>query len=272
MPFTLSHAIVALPFARGRVPAAAVAIGAMAPDAPLFFRVGVDYYATHTFPGMFLVGLPVAVLLLLVWRMLLRPAAAELAPAWLRTRLPSGWRSSAMDGWCSTWGGRVASGRQRAAAIALVTAGLGIGIVSHVVWDSFTHSGRQGSAIFPGIAEEWGPLPGYEWLQHGSTVLGLAVLAIWAVLRVRQTPAVPFQPASPGWLRVLLAASVPGCLAVGAAFVATVTGPPSLGTLRDFAFLSGTAGAAGILIVTAVCALLAQTFAHRAVLATRRAP
>lgn len=272
MPFTLSHAVVALPFARGRVPAAAVAIGAMTPDAPLFFRVGVDYFATHTFPGMFLVGLPVAVALLLAWRMLLRPAAPELAPAWLRSRLPGGWRTSAADGWWSTWGGRAASGRQRVVAIALVTAGLGIGIVTHVVWDSFTHSGRQGSAIFPAIGEQWGPLPGYEWLQHTSSVLGLAVLAVWAIRRARRTPTVSYHPVSPGWLRVLLAAAVPGCLVLGAGFVVAVTGPPSLSGLRDFVFLSGTAGAAAILIVAAACAVLAQIFAHRAATATRRAP
>lgn len=38
MPFTPSHAIVALPFVRSPLAPAAVAVGAMAPDLPLFTR------------------------------------------------------------------------------------------------------------------------------------------------------------------------------------------------------------------------------------------
>lgn len=36
MPFTISHAVVALPFRHTVLPAAAVAVGSMAPDAVLF--------------------------------------------------------------------------------------------------------------------------------------------------------------------------------------------------------------------------------------------
>ncbi|WKK73055.1 DUF4184 family protein [Rathayibacter oskolensis] len=39
MPFTPSHAVVALAFSNGRIPAAAVAVGAMAPDVGLYLPV-----------------------------------------------------------------------------------------------------------------------------------------------------------------------------------------------------------------------------------------
>lgn len=47
MPFTPAHAVVALPFARTPLVPAAIAIGAMAPDVPLFFRVGPGYWVTQ---------------------------------------------------------------------------------------------------------------------------------------------------------------------------------------------------------------------------------
>jgi hypothetical protein len=49
MPFTVSHAVVALPFVRTPLLPAAIAIGAMTPDLPLFVRgTPVSYQLTHT--------------------------------------------------------------------------------------------------------------------------------------------------------------------------------------------------------------------------------
>ena len=83
MPFTPSHAVVALPFVGTRLVPAAIAVGAMAPDLPLFVRSSpLGYARTHD-----LAWLPATVLLalvlLLVWRSILRPASRELAPRWL---------------------------------------------------------------------------------------------------------------------------------------------------------------------------------------------
>ena len=49
MPFTPSHAVVALPFVRTPLLPTAIAIGAMTPDLPLFLRgTPLSYQATHT--------------------------------------------------------------------------------------------------------------------------------------------------------------------------------------------------------------------------------
>ena len=49
MPFTPSHAVVALPFLRTPLLPAAIAIGAMAPDFPLFVRgLPLHYGLTHS--------------------------------------------------------------------------------------------------------------------------------------------------------------------------------------------------------------------------------
>ena len=97
MPFTPSHAVVALPFVRTPLVPAAIAIGAMAPDLPLFVRgLPLHYGRTHD-----LMWLPVTLVfalgLLLVWRSLLRPAVRELSPTWLAVRLPGEWDRAAMS-------------------------------------------------------------------------------------------------------------------------------------------------------------------------------
>ena len=49
MPFTPSHAVVALPFLRTPLVPAAIAVGAMAPDLPLFLRgMPLHYGLTHS--------------------------------------------------------------------------------------------------------------------------------------------------------------------------------------------------------------------------------
>src|SRR5687768_94540 len=91
MPFTPSHAVVALPFVRTPLVPAAIAIGAMTPDLPLFVRgLPLHYGRTHAFEWVPLTVV-LALALLLMWRCVLRPAARELAPAWLARRLPEEW-------------------------------------------------------------------------------------------------------------------------------------------------------------------------------------
>ena len=86
MPFTPSHAVVALPFVRTPLLPAAVAVGAMTPDLPLFLRgTPLSYQATHT--NLLLSGL-LALALLVLWYGLLRPAVRELSPDVLARRLP----------------------------------------------------------------------------------------------------------------------------------------------------------------------------------------
>jgi hypothetical protein len=178
VPFTPSHAIVALPFARTPLPAGAVAVGAMAPDLPLVFPGVVTYGQTHGFPSLLVTSLPLALVLYAVWRVALRPAASGLLPSeTLRSRVPWNWD-------------RVTRPERPLVAGLLVVAAALIGVVSHVVWDLFTHPGRLGSEWIPSLADSWGPIDGTTWLQYGSSVLGLVGVGVWAALALRQAGAV----------------------------------------------------------------------------------
>lgn len=248
MPFTPSHAIVALPFIRTPIPAGAVAVGAMAPDLPLFFPWVAPYAVTHGFPGLLVVSLPIAVVLYAVWRLVIRPAAsALLLSEALRARMPWAWDRV----------GRPE--RPVRSAVFVVVAAL-IGVVTHVFWDLFTHPGRLGSEWFPVLGEQWGPVEGTTWLQHGFSALGLAGLAVWAVLALRRAGVVHrSDPRSVGVVRVAAWVSA-GLLLVGSfASHAVRDGfPGSYQQLRDTAFDVGTLAGAAILVVALAASIVVR--------------
>ena len=187
MPFTPSHAVVALPFVRTPLVPAAIAIGAMTPDLPLFVRgLPLHYGLTHAFAWLPATVL-LAFVLLLLWRCVLRPGARELAPRWLASRLPAEWDAGAGPALRETVAFDPGSrSRMPWRGPALLVTSLLIGVVSHIVWDLFTHEGRWGVAAVPGLESSWGPFPGYKWLQHASGVIGLAVIAVWMLVWLRR--------------------------------------------------------------------------------------
>ena len=221
MPFTPSHAVVALPFVRTPLVPAAIAIGAMTPDLPLFLRgVGLRYSFTHTFENVLWTAL-VAFVLFLLWRVLLRPAVGELSPLSLARRLPAEWQQTGITAARSA----VGVGEPRRAYPVLLAVSLILGVLSHIVWDLFTHEGRWGVEILPALGMMWGPLTGFKWLQHGSSAAGLLILGVWAWRRLRDAaPRVISERAVPAGVRIawwsslpviLLAAIIIGYLAYG---------------------------------------------------------
>lgn len=253
MPFTVSHAVVAVPAVRGPLPAAAVAAGAMAPDVPLFLPGGLSYAETHGFPSLLVTALPVAVVLLGIWSLLLRPAAGALLPATIASRVPAAWADRPRP----TWGG---------AAWALVA--LLLGVLSHVVWDAFTHEGRVGSALLPALAEPWGPLPGFRWLQYGSSVGGLAVLLVAGALHLRRAdPRPPHAVQVARGDRALRRGLAVALLVIGLAAVlvpVAVDGVPrDLDALRGVVFSAITQGGACAAVAIALAALAVPVLRQR---------
>ena len=221
MPFTPSHAVVALGFVRTPLVPAAVAIGAMTPDLPLFTRgMALSYSFTHA-PQNLLWTTLIAFALFLLWRGVLRPVAPALAPEWVRRRLPGDWRMPAS----ASVRGALGAGAGRAYPV-LLALSLAIGVVTHIVWDAFTHEGRWGVNAIAALGEMWGPLPGYKWLQHGSSLLALAIIGIWAVVWMLRRRPVPAGPRGiPGWVAAAWAVSLPALLAAATAWTLAQRGP-----------------------------------------------
>lgn len=216
MPFTPSHAIVALPFIRTPLVPAAIAVGAMTPDLPLFTRgLGVDYTVTHDLRWLPLTT-AIALGLLLVWRLLLRPACRPLAPRRLGARLPAEWdrgpRATAAETFVSMRG------------VILLLVAVALGVVSHILWDAFTHESRFGTVLLPALDERWGPLLGYKWLQYGSSVGGAIVLAVAGAIWLRGRVPCPVDPA-PLVLRLSWWLSLPAMLIVAVGLGRMAYGP-----------------------------------------------
>lgn len=211
MPFTPSHAVAALPFVRTPLIPAAIAVGAMTPDLPLFVRAYVPSYAhTHHF-GWLPVTILLALVLLLIWRCVLRPASRALVPTFIAERLPSEWDAGALAALRETFGLLPVEGASPAhrprwhrtlGGTALLVLSLAVGVATHIVWDLFTHEGRAGTDLFPVLDETWGPLTGYKWLQHGSSVVGLLILALWGAHWLANRTRTPRMSDIAPWVRV----------------------------------------------------------------------
>ncbi|CAD5139993.1 Cell wall anchor protein [Microbacterium sp. Nx66] len=217
MPFTPSHAIVALPFVRTPLVPAAIAIGAMTPDISLFLRnVGLNYGFLHDPVNLVWTTL-LALGLFLLWRVLLRPATLELLPGWVSVRLPAGWGATgyraAIEALSRDDRPRYAGWRPLYPFLLVFSTMLGV--LSHILWDAFTHDSRWGVDLLPALADSWGPFDGYKWLQYGSSALGLLGLAIWAALRLRRaTPRADARRVLPTFVRVAWWLSLPVILVI----------------------------------------------------------
>jgi hypothetical protein len=174
VPFTPSHAAAILPFLRTPLPASALVVGSIAPDIPYYLPVDFPW-RTHTALGVVTTDLVLGVLAWAVWHALLSEPALAGSPAGLRARLagvPLGLPV------------RVASLRR----LVLVVLAVAVGAGSHVLWDEFTHPRRWGTEHAAVLADTWGLLPGYRWLQYAGGLVGAAVLLVWFVLWWRRTP------------------------------------------------------------------------------------
>jgi hypothetical protein len=174
MPFTFAHPAAVLPLRRVSqkyLSFTALIIGSMAPDAEYFIRMQVDSRYFHTTQGLLYFDLPVGLLLYMMHKYILRPATMVHLPDSLARRFTG-----------------LQQERPRSAADWLVICmSLLAGAVSHLLWDSFTHSRGYFVRHYAPLQKEI-PIPGdtmqiFLILQQGSTVLGLLALA-WTIYRL----------------------------------------------------------------------------------------
>jgi hypothetical protein len=244
VPFTISHAAAAVPlrrFGKLRLPLAAVMIGSMSPDYAYFMAGGFERVDTHSVPGVFGFCWPLSVVLWLAFVHLLEgPTTALLPEAW-RSRFPPSTREISVR------------------TLALASVAVLLGAFTHIIWDSFTHPGTAMTNAIPVLREVAVRFDGWHlrWfavLQLLSSVLGLAVLGIWAW---KQPPGrfprpAPHAPVSNQLrLRAILAiVAISSALAV-AGYLAHADAHPKV---RVFYFLIG--GMTGLMLAWCIVAVL----------------
>lgn len=213
MPFTLAHPAAAVPLRRvlGRSGVlSALIIGSLTPDFAYFLPWNVDLMqargGTHSLLGIFWFCLPLGLLAFWVFHAVVKHPALLLLPERLRARL-----APIANG---------ASSLSRSSFWAVVLS-LGVGALTHVVWDGFTHYGAPGMQLLPVLGTTVAHVFGrtvrlYNVLQHASTLLGLSLLIWWTVrwYRTAQAPG-PAGPRLPERTRVLLVVTIMMVTALG---------------------------------------------------------
>jgi Domain of unknown function (DUF4184) len=189
MPFTLSHAAAAIPFRKLRPVWPALVIGTFAPDLQYFIWISDEDRSGHHFPGILLLSIPLALLLLWLFERFVKGPAIELLPESLQRRLQDKVQPLSFRGW-----------RQFASIVLWIA----VGVATHILWDQFTHQHTWMTAHWD-LLHQAVPIPFRapaamtKVLQHASTVLGLLVLVAWVAAWYRRTAPVPltsFHPMS----------------------------------------------------------------------------
>lgn len=245
MPLTFAHPAAVLPLMRGPLVTTALVAGAIAPDVPYFLRALripvsaqswweplLNATTTHGWPGALTIALPVALVLHLALTACARPA---------RWALPVD-RSEGPD--------RPAPARR----LGWVVLSLALGILTHVVWDSFTHGdGWVVQNVAALRAHAVGSLTWARLLQHLSTAVGLTAILVTAWRR-RDTWLVSSDDVRRARFRRVLAAAAASTV-LGVLAVTFVRHEPGAGTER---LLSSAAIGAGLgaAAAAAVLALL----------------
>lgn len=240
MPLTLSHPAAVLPLRRLGLPATVLVIASMTPDLPLYLGWRGGYQLTHSPLGVVTMDIALGVGVAAWWTFVMRDVLVDAAPTVVRRRLAARARLSRRD-WLL------------APAAALLAA------MTHVAWDGFTHAGWWGYDRVAWLRTDHAGLPGVKWSQHGSSVIGLAIVLVAAAAYLRSRDPVGGARAP----RVLPTASLPVVVAL-AGLVAGVSAVGRLSSgLQSMAFHGVVNGlvvlAAGLLVMTLAWHLVARS-------------
>lgn len=163
MPNPIAHPAASIPFTKTGLVFSALVIGSIAPDFGYFFQVGEGYFM-YTLPGLFLFDLPVALVLLWLFNTFAKWPLLSLLPIGLQRRLYEPAR-------------RFSFGPIKHFGIILLS--LLVGSITHILWDSFTHSYGWMVEHFSFFSTRIRGIPLYDLLQNLSTLVGIGLLIYW---------------------------------------------------------------------------------------------
>lgn len=169
MPFTLSHAAVVIPFRRTRLITSALVLGCFAPDFPYLRYLTPHGSYGHTFQGIFVLDLPLALLALWLFHMFIKQPMLMFLTSGFRRRLKTSVNSFPF------W---------PAKRLSLIILSILIGAATHLLWDAFTHrtSWFYKNWAFLRINVRLmaaGEMQMYKVLEYVSSVFGLVVVIVW---------------------------------------------------------------------------------------------
>lgn len=164
MPLTFAHPAAVLPFSRNSkyVNFLAMVLGSMSPDFEYFLRGKPYGEIGHTFVGFVVFNLPIVVVVYLLYKICIHRTLFSHLPSLLQ----------------DTYSQKTSSTRLLKVFVFLYSALFGM--LTHVIWDSFTHLEGLMVRNLP-ILTYTVPIfdftiPIFKFLQHGGTLAGILVI------------------------------------------------------------------------------------------------
>ncbi len=170
MPFTLSHPAIVLPLSRIQskyISTSCLVVGSITPDFEYFITMKLTGRFSHSLPGVFAFDLPVALALVFIFHLVVKKPMINRLPTYFHARLITLRDVDFVGQFKKYFPGYILC--------------LFVGIFSHLLWDSFTHSNAVPVQLWPVLAERidvavlpaW---PLFRYVQHGSTLIGAIVI------------------------------------------------------------------------------------------------
>ncbi|QPC48243.1 DUF4184 family protein [Mangrovibacillus cuniculi] len=174
MPLTFAHPAAVLPFSRRSkyINFSAMVIGSMSPDFEYFLRGQPMGSTGHSLAGFLTLNLPLVAIVYFIYHYFVHET--------LLNHLPFFLQESSINRPTSSKGLKI---------VVFCYSAL-FGMFTHVAWDSFTHLNGKVVQTFPKIFTHTYTLisysiPLYKFLQHGSTLFGLLLIASYIFFKAK---------------------------------------------------------------------------------------
>lgn len=172
MPLTFAHPAAILPFSRKSkyINFSAMVFGSMSPDFEYFLRGRPSGATGHSLEGFLTFNLPLVAIAYLIYHYFVHHTLHSHLPLFLQDSYTNKVRSS------------------KGLKLVVFCYSTFFGMLTHIVWDSFTHLNGYVVRTFPEIFMQnytifSYSIPLYKFLQHGSTLLGLSILFGYVLYR-----------------------------------------------------------------------------------------
>lgn len=170
MPFTFSHPAILLPFFKNKkYSITALIVGSMAPDFEFFFRMRTQSEISHTFLGLLMIDLPLAIIVTFLFHGIIKRPFLANSPTFIKSRL--------VELNHSNWFEYFRKNKL------LVFLSFFLGAFSHFLLDSLSHWDGYIVQRVIFLNKVFFSFPLYEWIQYSTSVVGL-VIVVWYFFRM----------------------------------------------------------------------------------------
>lgn len=203
MPFTPAHPAILLPFRsfkKLKLSWTALIIGSIVPDLEYFVWLSPSAYISHTLTGIFLFNLPMTVILAFAWNGILFPVIRPRINC-IKSSVTLEYYPKFHEWMARNW-------------VMFFTSAI-VGILSHLVWDSFCHANGYMVHRIPYLLNTehiWKyDIRRCYLLWYASTIIGGIIMLLWFIDLKKVFSATTwkiFFQGSAIWLKILIVAGI----------------------------------------------------------------